>query len=450
MASGITKRKGGTNCDLLNIVVYDIQGNFEMKTESDKFEHLDDWGFDVVKTKTCNTPEEILEERNNIIAIRDSLDISIDGIVLKQDIIVKSDLLRKRPEYQRAFKFETEQVITKLIDIEWSRNGYNYTPVAILEPVDLMGSIVKRASLANLDNMKKLDIHIGDDVLIHKAGEIIPQILKVVNEGSIRGEKLPPGLCEVCESELTVTGSKVYCPNPNCDSRKYHRLVKWLDKTGVKGFGPATLSYLFDEEFVKDITDLYIVNLDAVLNSTNLKKATKKAFDNLYKIKEMKLEAFVSGFDIEGIGEGVVKFAVDAGYDTLEELKEASVSNFMRIDGFSEGRAKLLYLAMDKLYDEMKELTSYVKIKEVSIMEEDKVADKLNGVSFCFTGKLEEMTRAEASDLAIKHGGTVKSSVSKGLDFLVTNSEDETSKMKKAKSLGTEIITESQFMRKLL
>jgi len=448
MASGITKRKDGQDCNLLNIIVYDIQGNIIADTEFDKFKILNNWGFDVVKTKVCNTPEEILNLRDTIAEERDNLEIAIDGIVLKQNIIVESDLLRKRPEYQRAFKFETEEVITNLLDVEWSRNGYNYSPVGILEPVKLMGSIVKRASLANLDNIKKLEIAIGDDVLIHKAGEIIPQILKsfVKNE---RRNINPPDNCEVCGTELVITGVRVYCPNLNCDGRKFHRLEKWISKTKVKGFGPALLNHLFDNNFISDIVDLYTLDLDAVLASTNLKKATKKAFDNLYKIKELKLETFVSGFDIEGIGEGVVKFAVKDGYNTLDKLYHASIEDLKKVNGFSESRAKLLKEAMEELYDKMDELTGYVKIKGEK--EKVKVANKLEGISFCFTGKLENMTRAEAGDMVIERGGIVKSGVTKGLNFLVTNTPDSgSSKNKKAQSLGTEIITEGQFMKKLL
>jgi len=445
MASGITKRKNGADSDLLSVIVYDALGNINFETETDKFRFLDDEQFETVYTIFCNTPEQILEVRDDIISTRENLDIAIDGIVLKQDIIVKSDLSRKRPEYQRAFKFETEQVVTKLLDIEWSRSGYNYTPVAILEPVDLMGSTIKRASLANLDNIAKLDVHIGDDVLIHKAGEIIPQILKVITEGKIRGEKLPPGLCEVCGAELEVTGTRVYCPNLDCEGRKFHRLEKWIAKIGAKGFGPSLMNYLFDNNFVKDISDLYTVDIEEVLGATNLKKAASKAFANLYKVKEMKLETFVSGFDIEGIGEGVVKFAVDGGYDTLAKLSKASINDFILVEGFSEGRATLLVEAMLELYSEMVALTKYIKIKETIVKE-----DNINSVSFCFTGKLETITRIEAQNLAIAKGHTVKGGVSKDLDFLVTNTpESGTSKNKKALAFGTELITEEQFIAKM-
>lgn len=451
MASGITKRKSGAECDLLSVIVYDVKGNINFETETDKFRFLDDEEFETVITKFCDTPEEIIKEKNIIELERDGLDVAIDGIVLKQDIIVKSDLERKRPEYQRAFKFETEQVITQLLDVEWSRSGYNYTPVAILEPVDLMGSIVKRASLANLDNIEKLGLGIGAYVMIHKAGEIIPQILKTApTPDEICWRTIVhPTNCELCDTKLTVTGARIFCPNPFCGGRKFHRLEKWIAKTGVKGFGPALLNHLFDNSFVIDIIDFYILDLDEVLESTNLKKATAKAFANLYKIKEMKLETFVSGFDIEGIGEGVVKFAVDAGINTLDDLNNASISNFEMVDGFSNSRATLLYEAMENLYGDMVELTNYVSIKEKK--EKVKKMDKLDGKSFCFTGKLDNMTRDEAQDLVSENGGTSKSGVSKGLSYLVTNTPDSgSSKNKKAESLGTEIITESQFMMMLL
>lgn len=447
MASGITKRKNGTDSEHLSVIVYDvyIEDKNVFSTELEKISFLEKNKFEVVEYKFCNNEKEILDLRNKIVEIRNNLDVAIDGIVLKQNIIIKSDLERKRPEYQRAFKFETEQVVTKLIDIEWSRSGHNYTPVAILEPINLMGSTIKRASLANIDNIEKLNIRVNDDVLIHKAGEIIPQILKVVNEGQLRHLVPAPVNCEVCNTKLELTGPRVYCPNLDCDGRKFHRLEKWIAKTGVKGFGSALLNHLFDNNFVKDIIDLYTLNLELVLSSTNLKKATAKAFANLYKIKEMKLETFVSGFDIEGIGEGVVKFAVDAKIDTLKDLHNASISNFEMVDGFSEGRATLLYEAMQSLYEEMIELTKYIKIKEVTIKESN-----LNSMSFCFTGKLENITRTKAQNLVVENGHIMKGGVSKDLDFLVTNTpESGSSKNKKALAFGTELITEEHFMRKM-
>lgn len=453
MASGITKRKSGVDSEYLTVISYDVFSTSRLfDTEAKKIFFLTENYFNRVETRVCNTPEEVLEQRDDIILTRDNLDVSIDGIVLKQNIIVETDLLRKRPEYQRAFKFETEEVVTRLNNIIWQRNGYNYSPLAALEPVDLLGSIVKRASLANLDNIKKLGIMVGDDVLIRKANEIIPQILKVVNDND--GYMVAtPTKCEVCETELVVTGTRVYCPNLDCGGRKFHRVKKWLDKTGVKGFGPALMNHLFDEGFVDDIIDLYIIDMEDLINTTNLKKATQKAFDNLYKIKELKLETFVAGFDIEGIGEGVVKFAVDAGYDTLDKLYKAHIEDLEKIDGFSTVRADILEDALIDLYEEMNTLTNYVSIKEPIIIneEEEENMDKLNGDSFCFTGKLENMTRAEAQDLVIKNGGISKSGVSKGLDYLVNNDNmSESSKNKKATSLGIEVITEGQFMKKLL
>jgi DNA ligase (NAD+) len=444
MASGIAKRKDGKDSEHLSVIVYDAYTEEDhFITEIDKVAFLEKNNFEVVIYHVCNSANDVLKVRDHIVEIRDSLDVAIDGIVLKQDIIVESDAQRKRPEYQRAFKFETDQDITRIIDIKWSRNGYNYTPVAILEPVDLMGSTIQKASLANIDNISKLDVHIGDDVLIHKSGEIIPQILKVVKQGDIRCMSLPPGLCEVCGEELTVTGTRVYCPNLDCGGRKFHRLQKWIAKTGVKGFGPALMNYLFDNGFVTTIQDFYTVDIKHAISETNLKKSLEKAFTNLYKVNELPLETFISGFDIEGIGEGVVKFAVDGGYDSLEKLYHASVSDFAAVEGFSEGRATLLHDAMEKLYEEMNELTAFVEIKGV----ENEVAGKLNKASFCFTGKLEKVKRAEAQEMVTANGGVVSGGVSKDLDFLVTNTPDSGSaKNKKAQAFGTKLITEEEFL----
>ncbi|MDA3941860.1 MAG: hypothetical protein PF693_21535 [Spirochaetia bacterium] len=182
MASGITKRKDGTDSEHLSVIVYDAYTEVEdaFMTEFDKIDFLIENNFEVVPYFQCNLAEEILAYRNTIIDARDELDVAIDGIVLKQNTIVKSDAQRKRPGYQRAFKFEDTMKITILKDVEFRRNGMNYTPVGKFDPIELEGTTVSQASVHNIDNIEKLGLYIGCRILIKKAGQIIPQIVKVI------------------------------------------------------------------------------------------------------------------------------------------------------------------------------------------------------------------------------------------------------------------------------
>jgi len=442
MASGIAKRKDGEDSEKLNVVVYDVFGK-EFKTESEKIEFLHNENFNTVEGVKCNNRGELISIIQFIEENKDTFEVSIDGIVIKQNLIVESDLSRKRPEYQRAYKFEDETATTKVLGIEFSRNGMNYSPVAELEPVELNETIVKRASLANLDNISKLGLKLGDTVLIRKANEIIPQIISVI-ESNNGPELVVPTNCKVCNSKLEITGTRIYCPNLDCLGRKNHRIAKWIEKTGVKGFGPALIDYLFLNEFVEDIIDLYTVDVDSVLEATNLKKATKKAFENLYKVKELSLEKFISGFDIEGIGEGVIKFAIKAGYKTLDDIVNATIKDFEKIEGFSSVRAEILHNALKDLKQSLYELQEIVKIIEVNN------TSTLENKNFCFTGSLKNMTRNEAKDLVLKNGGNFKSGVSNTLDYLINNDKDSnSSKNKKAKELSIPILNEEEFMKLL-
>jgi DNA ligase (NAD+) len=446
-ASGIFKQKNGENCFDLEIIYYDAklldeENNF--KTEKEKIKWMCDNKIPIVETLFFNNPKEIIQYWENLNLTRKELEYDIDGIVIKNNEIDLEDQKRNKPEKQIAMKWNTEKVITTLLDVEWSRHGHNYTPIAILQPVELLGTTVKRASLANLDEIERLGVFIGDEVVITKRGEIIPKIERVAehDEGDPIGI-YPPENCEVCNTKLINEGTRLYCPNTDCDGRAYKRIEKFISKLDVKGFGPALLNHIYDKGFVKKISDFYTVNLDEVLSSTNLKKATKKAFDNLYEIKEVSLSIFISMLDIEGIGEGVVDFIVEAGHDTLDKIKKADLTT---INGIGPDRAEKLDLGLHEMEEEIDTILEHIKISEPN-KEEKKMEGSLKGQHFCFTGKMETMKRDEAQTCCILYGGIFDKSVTKKTNYLVTNESSESSKSKKAKELGTQVITESEFLK---
>ena len=253
-----------------------------------------------------------------------------------------------------------------------------------------------------------------------------------------------PTHCPICKTELAKTDVKLFCPNNNCEAREFRRLEKYIAKLDVKGFGPALLTYLYDSGFVKKISDFYKVDLEEVLASTNLKKATMKAFSNLLAVKELPLETFISGFDIEGVGERIIEFAVNEGFDTLEKLRDENLEN---VNGLGPDRAKWINEGVAKQWDDMQETLKFVKIKGV---KEEKMDNVLVGKAFAFTGKLNEMTRDEAFALVISNGGKVSKSITKNTNYLVTNDTDTgTKKNLRAEELGVKIITEVEFLEML-
>jgi len=181
LASGIAKNKYGKGCENLNVIVYDAYGTFPITTEEEKIQWLGMNEFQIITVYPVTSPEELFHYRNIIEKEKSEYDVDIDGLVIKNNRVSRTDMARKRPQFQIAFKWEDDVVTTKVIGIEYSRNGYNYTPKAIVDPVEIEGTIVKKATLHNLDEVVRLGIYVGCTVEMKKAGCIIPKIIKVVS-----------------------------------------------------------------------------------------------------------------------------------------------------------------------------------------------------------------------------------------------------------------------------
>jgi DNA ligase (NAD+) len=225
-----------------------------------------------------------------------------------------------------------------------------------------------------------------------------------------------------------------------CPGKMYHRIEKWIEKLGINGFGPSLLGDLFAKGFVNTPIDFYRINLKKYLEKTNLVKATEKAFDNLYEVKELPLETIIAGYDIDGIGEKIIKLIIDKGHNTLDKIEVLTESDLVTIEGIGEDRAKKIIEGIGFIKNELVELTDkFIKIRE------NKGGD-LEGLSFCFTGKMD-LPRKELENMVLENGGTIKSAVTKDLSYLVNNDIlSVSSKNKKALSLGVKIISEKTFM----
>ena len=220
-------------------------------------------------------------------------------------------------------------------------------------------------------------------------------------------------------------------------------MTKWIKKLTVKEFGDLILKQLFDNGKVRKIADLYDLTVSDLTKLERVgEKSAQKALDNLFAVKEISLAKFIGGFNLENIGERQVQKVVNAGFDTLEKIHNAVVQDFARVEGFGEITGQFLYEGIQALYKDMEEVLSKGKI---TIKRRETKMD-LEGKTFCFTGKLETMTRKQAEELVAEHGGASRSSVSGALDYLVSNSTEQTAKYMKAQDLGIEIITEQDFL----
>jgi len=455
-ANGLMKRKDGKGAGDLDIICYDALGSLPsgapFTTEREKISWLQRMGFNVVPTTECQNPEEVVAYRAKIMDMRATLPYDIDGLVVKGDRIDAEDAGKLRPELQIAFKFSPEEAVTTLVDVEWSESGTSVTPIGLVEPVRLAGTTVQRANLANPGMIRSMDLRIRSKVVITKRGEIIPKIESLVENPPDAAPISIPTHCSLCGTPLVDEDTRLYCPNPACPGKAYHRLEKWLSVIDIKDIGSALLRRLFDAGRVVRIPDLYSLTVEELLSFERMgDKSAKKIIRNIKAQSDVSLSQFVAGFDIEGIGILMADKLVAAGYTTLEKLLLAPWPDFESIDGFAEITAKALYNGLRVVEADMRELVDkgFVRIRAPSAAvsaEKSLVAGK----NFCFTGELVAMKRSEAEKLVRDCGGFVKTSVTKDLDYLVTNDPSSGSeKNRRAQELSISIIDEAQFLAML-
>ena len=454
-ANGLMKRKDGQGSEYLKLITYDAlstDGQTWFSNEEEKIKWLMDCGFNVVKLVICKSADRVIAYRAKVMEERKSIEYDIDGLVIKERKINLEDARRARPDHQIAFKFSLEEAVSTLRQVEWSINGGTYTPVAIFDEVELNGTKVQRASLANPDKMRQLGVRIGSHVVVVKRGEIIPKIESVVEEKNIETSEVPfPCTCEVCGTKLVDEGSRLFCPNKECSKRVLHQLLKYQSVVDIRDLGVTLITSLFNDQRLKSISDIYTLTVEDLvpyfLNEESMEADKKslgaqKVYNSIQSHRKMKLSTFVGAFDIEGVAETSAEKLVAAGFNTLEKLLAAHEDHIASVPGFAEIMAHTIVEGLAENADEMRQL-----VAAGTISLETEGEGKLSGKSFCFTGELNTMKRADAEALVKKNGGSIKSSVTKDLSYLVTNDTTSgSSKNVKAAKFSIPIIDENSFL----
>jgi len=454
-ANGLMKRKDGSGSEYLKLIVYDAlstDGKSYFTNEKEKISWLTACGFNVVRLVICKSAERVIAYRAKIMEERKDIEYDIDGLVVKENRIDFEDASRARPDRQIAFKFSLEEATTVLRQVEWSQNGATYTPVAIFDEVELNGTKVQRASLANPDTVRKLGVQIGSHVVVVKRGEIIPKIESVVEEKNIKTSPIEfPCTCETCGTKLVDEGSRLYCPNKECSKRVLHQLLKFQQVVDIRDLGETLVTQLFKDGRLKSISDIYSLQVEELVpyflneESQEAEKRSlgaEKVYKSIQSHRTMTLPVFLAGFDIEGFGETLAEKLVGAGYNTLDKFLLATEDQIADVYGFAQIMAHNIVQGLAENAAEMRRL-----VQDGIITIEGAVGGKLEGKSFCFTGELVTMKRQDAEALVKKNGGSCKSSVTKDLTYLVTNDTTSgSSKNVKAASLGIPVITEEQFL----
>ena len=453
-ANGLMKRKDGSGSEYLTLIVYDSLslGESFFSDEEEKINFLKKCGFNVCQLKICKSVKEVIDYRSYVMDIRKNLEYDIDGLVIKERKINQEDMKRTRPDRQIAFKFSLDEAVSTLRSVEWSINGATYTPVAIFDSVELNGTTVKRASFSNPDTMKNLGVKIGCKVVVVKRGEIIPKIENCIHEDvSIEKEIEIPCRCETCGSALVNDGTRLFCPNKECSKRLLHAILKWVSVIDIRDLGETLVQNLFNKGKIRKISDLYHLTLDDLipffLNEESIAMEKKslgaeKVLKSIDSHRTVSLSAFIAGFDIEGIGETTVDKLVSSGYDNLEKILNLSEEEIASVYGFAKVMAKTLVQGLLENKEEMLYLSkNFIKIKENN-------SGALKNISFCFTGELKTLKRQDAEKMVKEAGGIVKSSVTKDLNYLVTNDTSSgSSKNEKARKLSVPVISEEEFLK---
>ncbi|MFC4734957.1 NAD-dependent DNA ligase LigA [Bacillus daqingensis] len=407
--------------------------------------------------------EEVIDYCEKWVEKRADLPYEIDGIVVKVDSIEDQQQLgftAKSPRWATAYKFPAEEVVTTLRTIELSvgRTGV-VTPTAILDPVSVAGTTVQRASLHNEDLIREQDVKIGDRVVIKKAGDIIPKVVRVLADERTGDEEdfHMPTHCPECESELVRLEGEVAlrCVNPKCPAQIREGLIHFVSRNAmnIDGLGEKVISQLFRHELVADVADIYRLQREQLLE---LERMGEKSADNLLSAieatKENSLEKLLFGLGIRFVGSKAAA-TLAMHFETMERLQQADVEELTAVDeiGSKMADAIVTYFAQEEVQELIAELASLgvnMTYNGPKLQEASDIDSVFAGKTVVLTGSMDTMTRSEAKAEIEQLGGKVTSSVTKKTDILVAG-EKAGSKLTKAEELGIQVLDESAFTEAL-
>jgi DNA ligase (NAD+) len=448
----------------LECLLYNITGNnLGFDTQYESLENARQMGFKVPEAaKLVTSIDDVLKYIKHWDVHRHDLPYETDGVVIKVNSLQQQEELgftSKAPRWAMAYKFKAEQVSTRLNEITYQvgRTGA-ITPVANLEPVELAGTTVKRASLHNADQIAKLDIREGDDVFVEKGGEIIPKIIAVdltkrpVN--SLVTQYITH--CPECETELVRQegDAKHYCPNySSCNPQVIGRIQHYISRKAmdIEGLGGETVALLVNEGLITNYSDLYALTKEDVMP---LERMAEKSAENLVNgieaSKQIPFERVLFAIGIRYVGETVAK-KLAKHYKSIDAISKASIEDLISVDEIGDRIAESVveFFSSEDNNVSVEKLRQYGVQLEISAEKLANQTDKLKGQSIVVSGVFETVSRTELKKLIEDNGGKVSSSISSKTNFLVAGDKMGPSKLAKAETLGVEIISENDFLLKL-
>lgn len=447
----------------LNVFLYSMiqSEGLTIDKQSEALAKLDQVGLRTNPERiVVDTIEEVWDYIEEHETRRNDLSYEIDGIVIKVDEFARQEeagYTVKAPRWSIAYKFPPEEGYTKIHDIEWTvgRTGV-VTPTAIMDPVQLAGTTVRRASLHNVDLIKERDIRLKDTVAVHKAGDIIPEVVRVdLDKRPEDSEPYAiPAHCPACGSELAHLEEEVAlrCLNPQCPAQAKERLIHFVSRNAmnIDGLGEKIVTQLFEKKLITDAADLYGLKKEPLLELERMgKKSVQNLLESIEVSKENSLERLLFGLGIRHVGSKAARLLAET-FDTMDRVQEASVEEITAIEGLGETIAESIVAFFDveeakQLIEKLKEYDVnmvYTGIKPEEVNEED---SPFYEKTIVLTGRLEHFKRNELKEKLEQLGANVTGSVSGNTDILIAG-EEAGSKLEKAKDLNIEIWSEDQLL----
>lgn len=441
----------------LSAFIYDLAyAPFEIKTQAEELEYLESIGLPVSKhCKVCTSVDEIMSFWTTWNTKRNKNDFDIDGTVLKVNKKEYQDAIGytgKAPRFAIALKFQAEEVTTLVEDIAFQvgRTGV-ITPVAHLAPVQVAGSIVSRATLHNEDEIKRLDIRVGDTVILKKAGDVIPKIIKVVKE--LRPKSTKPFIfpkkiaqCGGDGSIERIPGEAAYrCVDRNSYELQKRKLYYFVSKVAfdIENIGPKVIDVLLQENLIQTPVDIFTLQKGDLVSLPRFgQKSVDNIFDSIEKSKKISFARCITALSIDGVGEETATLLATK-FKNFKTLMNASKESIEAIHGIGETVAQSIIDWFSN--NENKKMINEL-LAHVHIIEEKKQSNKLQDKTFVFTGSLATISRDQGKKIVKDNGGHVSNTVSKSTDFVVAG-EEAGSKLEKAQKLGVKIISEEEFLK---
>ncbi len=438
----------------VDVVFYDlISSDTPFESQEDVYEFLRQNKFMVGKLfRVCKDAKEIEQIALEVDKVKSTLDIQIDGLVIKLNNIKDREILgttAKYPKWAIAYKFAPQELTSILRRVDWSvgRTG-KVTPTAEIDPVELAGATVTRATLNNIDDIARKKIKIGSLVFVRRSNEVIPEILGIAQDLPNSEEIEKPEFCPCCHEKLITVGPNIFCTNPACRDKVINQITYFASRNcmNIEGVRDKTSAQLYDDCGVRKISDIYLLTREKLEKLEGFKdKKIENLLSSIEKSKNCELANFLDAISIDGVGEKTSKDLAKK-FETLDNVMRATYEELVAIDDIGPIIAKNIvsYFADQNNLDEIKNLLQRgIKIK----VPEKKVVDTSNffyGKKVVLTGSLADFTRPQATKIIEDLGGSVSGSVSKNTDVVLVG-EDAGSKLAKAQALGIKIINEQEF-----